>query len=379
LVAVDPTNVRTNSIPPAVVIEKLFGDDRLVSGHGATPLKIAPGRHRYEFEFTGLSFTAPEKVRFRYQLQGLDQSWIETQSPRKAYYSHIPPGRYQFHVQACNNDGVWNETGASMALTVLPAFWQTWWFRVFGGGLTAVGGGGIAWVYARRKMRRKLESLQRQQAIERERSRIARDIHDDLGAGLTRISLLSESIPSDQIQPPQAGEMLGRIFTTTRELTLAMDEIVWAVNPQHDTLDSLANYLGKYAQDFLEYAGVRCRLDIPMQLPRWHVDAEVRHNLFLAFKEALNNVLRHAHASEVRVSLKTSPDDFTIKIEDDGMGFADTLGGVSAQASDRRAGRNGLDNMKRRLRHIGGTCLIQSAVARGTSVEFGVPRNAGPT
>jgi signal transduction histidine kinase/streptogramin lyase len=377
LVAVDPGKVRTNTLAPPVVIERLLVDDQVMSD-GATPkfpLRIAPGRHRFEFQFTALSFAAPEKVRFRYRLDGVETEWVETQSPRKAYYSHISPGDYRFRVLACNNDGVWNEPGAMLAFTVLPEFWQTWWFRISGGVMTALAGGGIVWLDARRRMRRKLERLERQQAVERERARIARDIHDDLGAGLTRVSLLSESVSPEEVSPPRAAEVLGSIFLATREMTQAMDEIVWAVNPQHDTLDSLATYLGKFAQDFLEGTGLRCRLDMSVQLPNWRLEAEVRHNLFLAFKESLNNVLRHAGATEVRISLTTSTHAFIIIIEDNGRGLTKDSTRNSPSLSGPLTGGDGLANMHHRLQQIGGQCIIQSASGQGTRVEFQVPVN----
>jgi signal transduction histidine kinase len=295
---------------------------------------------------------------------------VDSQIPRKAYYSYIPPGDYQFAVRACNNDGQWNNEGASLAFRVQPAFWQTVWFRATGGMLTAVAGGLVVWLDARRRMRRKLERLEREQAIERERSRIARDIHDDLGAGLTRISLLSDSVSPDELPANPATEALGRIFATTHELTQAMDEIVWAVNPQHDTLDSLAVYLGKFAQDFLESAGIRCRLDLPMRLPNWRLDAELRHNVFLAFKECLNNVARHAMATEVRVSLSTTTDSFTLLVEDNGRGLI--VEEARSAGTVRPAARNGLANMRQRLSQIGGQCEIASARGKGTRVEFRV-------
>jgi len=150
-----------------------------------------------------------------------------------------------------------------------------------------------------------------------------------------------------------------------------MDEIVWAVNPQHDTLDSLVSYLGKFAQDFLGPLHIRCRLDVPEQLPAWPVTAEVRHNLFLAFKEALNNVLKHAAASEVCISLKTGPDAFTLLIRDNGAGFSpDSSALHESSAPSRIVHGHGLANMRLRLKKVGGQCEIQSAPGRGTEVEF---------
>jgi len=373
LVAVDPNDVKTNLLWPAVVIEEVWVDGRRMAEDktGASPLRIPPGHNRFEFQYTGLSFVAPEKVCFKYRLEGLETEWVDAGTRRNASYSHIPPGDYTFRVIACNNDEVWNETGAALAFTVLPQFWQTLWFRGLAGlTLMAAVAAGVRFD-TRRRMRRKLERLERQQALERERARIAKDIHDDLGASLTRITLLSQSARSELDDLPQAAADLDRIYSTARDLTRAMDEIVWAVNPQHDTLDSLASYLGRTAQDFLGTAGIRCRLDMPVHLPAWPLTAEVRHNLFLAFKEALHNVIKHAAASEVRISLSLQPAAFALAVEDNGRGFApETPGGEVASDPARLASGNGLANMRRRLAEIGGRCEIQSARGKGTKVTF---------
>jgi len=154
-----------------------------------------------------------------------------------------------------------------------------------------------------------------------------------------------------------------------------MDEIVWAVNPQHDTLDSLASYLGNFAQEYLGSLDIRCRLDVPLQLPAWPLTAEVRHNLFLAFKEAVHNVIKHADATEVFVSLMTGPDAFTLVVRDNGKGFM-LDAPESAEGSARRG--NGLVNMRQRLAKIGGHCEIQSAPGKGTEVKFVVPAAIHP-
>ncbi len=375
LVAVDPGNVETNTLVPPVVIERLLVDDSVVNEGASpqTPLQITPGQHRYEFQFTALSFDAPEKVRFRYRLEGVETEWVDVQSPRKAYYSHLPPGDYRFRVLACNSDGVWNEQGATLAFSVEPAFWQTWWFRISGVVLTALAGGGIVWLDARRRMRRKVERLQRQQAVERERIRIARDIHDDLGANLTRITMLSESARSGLDDSRQVAGHLDQIHNTARELTRAMSEVVWAVNPRHDTLGSVGAYLEEFGQNLLRTAGLRCKMDMPAQFPARVMTAEVRHNLFLAFKEALNNAIKHAGASEVRISLAVKPAAFTLTVEDNGKGFApETLSAWTPHVQPRQGTGNGLANMRQRLAEIGGRCEIESAPGKGTKVTFTV-------
>ena len=265
----------------------------------STPLQIPPGRHRLEFAFTpGLSFVAPESVRFRYRLENLDSGWTEAGSKRAADYNYVPPGHYVFHVVACNNSEVWNEDGASLEFIQMPYFWQTWWFGA-GMGAAALGlVGMVVWLDTRRRMHRKMEILERQKAVEQERARIARGhtTDEELGSSLTRITMLSEPA---RHEPPIAGASgVNQIYTIARHLTHTMDEIVWAVNPQHDTLEGLVNYLKKFALDFLAVAGIRCRLDLPMEIPAAPLTAETRHNLFLAFKEGLHNTVKHAEARE---------------------------------------------------------------------------------
>jgi signal transduction histidine kinase/ligand-binding sensor domain-containing protein len=370
LVVIDPSERNINHLPPPVVLEDLVVDGQSlpIGTPGAGPLRIGPGHNHFEFNFTGLSLVAPEKVKFKYRLEGQEVAWEDSGSKRFASYSFIPPGDYTFHVIACNNDGIWNPTGASVSFTVLPHFWQTWTFRITCGALVALAIGGVVRADTRRRMRRKLDRLERQRAVERERARIAKDIHDDLGASLTRITLLSQTTRGQLDNAAVATMNLDRIYGIARELTRALDEIVWAVNPQHDTLDSLANYLGRFAQDFLAAASISCRLDLSVQLPAWPLTAEVRHSLFLAFKEALHNVVKHASASEVRISLELQEEEFVLTIADNGRGFT-----PAATESDRPTRGNGLANMHRRLADIGGRCEIRSAPGSGAEIKFVVP------
>ena len=368
LVIVNPEDTKANQLPPPVVIEDVVASGRTLARNlnDELPLKIPPGLQRYEFHYAGLSFVAPEKMQFQYRLEGWENEWVDAANDKQrvAEYSYIPPGDYTFHVRACNSDGVWNETGATLALIVLPHFWETWWFHT----LTVIAAialvAGIVLFITRRRMRRKLEILHRQQEIERERTRIAKDIHDHLGANLTRISLLSQSAHGELGNPIQAAAQLDRIYDTSRELTRSMDEIVWAVNPQHDTLDSLASYLGNFAQEYLVSLNIRCRLDVPLHLPHWPITAEMRHNVFLAFKEALHNIVKHSAAHEVSVSLATDENGFTLAVRDNGRGFD------PATVSTRPGRGNGLKNMQQRLQEIGGRCEIQSTPGDGAEIIF---------
>jgi len=377
LARVDPASVKINPFPPPVRIEEIIVDDQPVplpvaAGPGpAAPLQIPPGKHRFEIRYTGLSLIAPEKVRFKCRLEALESDWEDVGLRRVAYYSYLKPGNYTFQVTACNNDGSWNEEGASLAFTVLPWFWQTWWFT--GGAVLAGMGavGGAARYVTRRRLHKKMERLERQRALENERSRIAKDIHDDLGSNLARIMMLSQSNRAEGEDAQQVVTRLGKVYLTARELTRTMDEIVWAVSPHHDTLDSLVNYLGKFTQDFLNVAGIRCRLVVPIQLPAWPLTAEIRHSLFLAFKEALHNVVKHASATEVHVSLTLGESGFSAAIQDNGVGFDPAgVGMTSAKDPLRIAGGNGLANMRKRIEGIGGECQVDSAPGRGTTVKF---------
>jgi len=306
-------------------------------------------------------------VAFQHRLDGLDTDWIEAGTKRSVDYDYIPPGDYTFRVIACNNDGVWSDPEATLAFTILPHFWQMAAFRGLAlTGLLLLAGGG-AWYGTRRRMSRKLERVERQRVLERERTRIAKDIHDDLGASLTRINLLSQSARRGMEDGPLTLKNLDQICTTARQLTRAMDEIVWAVDPQHDTLDSVASYLEILIHEQTADSGIRCRLDFPVHLPAWPVTAEVRHNLFLACKEALHNVVKHSGATEVHIAFALQPAGFAVTISDNGRGIDPAAGATGLPH------RNGLVNMRQRLREIGGHCAIESRPGQGTQVIFSLP------
>ncbi len=369
LVSVNPREFKSNTNPPPVMIEsmQIEGEEQNTNSFRATlpPEVIVPaGKQHFEIQYTSLNLAAPESARFKYRLEGHETEWINVGNSRVARYSKLPPGKYNFHVTASNEDGIWNEAGASLAITVLPPFWRTWWFL----SLVAIALlgmiVGIVHFISTQKLQRQLGGLRQQQALEKERARIARDIHDQLGASLTQVSLLGEMVESDKNIPEEVEAHGKQISQTARETSLALDEIVWTVNPSNDTVDGLINYICKHAQEYLAVANVRYRLEVPAELPTAPITPETRHNVFLAAKEAVTNVVRHAHATEVWIRLRLEPKRFILEIEDNGRGFDDT----------KPSHRNGLRNMRKRMEDVGGEFSIgPGGAAKGALVRLTVP------
>jgi len=315
---VQPDAVRPNLKPPLVAIEEIWVDGRAqkMSPLGPAVLEIPPGRHQLEFRYTGLSFASPERVQFRYRLDKLDADWVQAGTRRFAQYNFLPPGNYRFHVLACNSDEVWNQTGSDVSVNIRPHFYEIWWFRVLAA-LAVLGAvAGVVRQTATRRLHQKMEQLERRQAVERERARIAKDIHDDLGASLNLIAVLG-----DLAREEKAAERFEKMSATARQAVKSLDEIVWAVNPRNDTLSHLVDYICQYANDYLRDAGIRCLLDVPEQPPAQEVPSNVRHNLFLVMKEALQNVVKHARATRVELRLQIGAEDLRMDIADNGCGF----------------------------------------------------------
>jgi signal transduction histidine kinase len=371
LVLVNPADLKPNRQPPLVMIESVRVGGREQKTNRFSPawqpsVMVPPGHEQLEIHYTALNFPAPREVQFKYRLEGHETAWTEAGDTRVAYYNKVPPGNYHFHVIACNEDSVWNETGDALEVTVQPQFWQTWWFRA-AASLCLVGiVVAVVRYLSTQKLRRRLQLLEQQEALEKERFRIARDLHDQLGANLTQVALLSEMAEADKNSPVEIESHAQQISQTARETTRSLDEIVWAVNPSNDTLEGLVNYVCKYAQEYLALAGLRYRADVPAQLPVVNIPPEVRHNVFLAFKEAVNNVVKHAQASEVRVRLQLQPGHFALSIEDNGRG----MGGRNANAAPAR---NGLHNMRKRMEDIHGEFSINPGTGGGTIVCLAIP------
>jgi signal transduction histidine kinase len=246
----------------------------------------------------------------------------------------------------------------------VPLFYERAWVKAAGGLGLAGTAAGLSWVISRGRLRRRLAALEQQRALEQERARIARDMHDEVGARLTQISLLSTLAMSSAEDVTEVRTQNTKISSVARDLTRSLDEIVWAVRPQNDNLESLVEYLGQAARDLCAGSNVRCWFAAPPEVPALEVSAIFRHNVLLACREALNNVLKHSGASEVRVRLQFRDGELTIEVDDNGRGFDLARG---------EAKRSGLLHMRQRMVEIGGSCEIGPVDGGGTRVKFTLP------
>jgi two-component sensor histidine kinase len=305
----------------------------------------------FSFEFAALDYSTPDRNRYAYMMEGLDKDWIHSGTRNYAGYTHVDAGTYTFMVKGTNGDGVWNDAVTSVRIVITPPFWRTWWFMLLAA--LAVGGGVALLITAR---------VRQLLAIERLRSKIAADLHDDIGAGLTEITLLGHVVARKL--PPDAQQLvspeLERVAATARGLIAAMKDIVWLVNPGMDSLYDLISRLSDSFRETLHAMNIQFKTENLESLRTVRLRMEHRQHLLLIFKEAINNSLKHGGCTALRLEVDLKGRSLTMRLTDNGAGFDDR---------DGRRG-NGLGNMQDRARRIGGAVTIRSAVGEGTTVEY---------
>jgi signal transduction histidine kinase len=277
-----------------------------------------------------------------------------------AFYDALPPGHYRFRVQETTVFGEPTGVETTLAVRVPVVFWETAWFWASLAAAAVGSGALIVRLFAQRKLQRTMLRLHQQQALERERLRIAQDIHDDLGSRVTQISLASAMALNNSALSDKLQGQLESISAMSRDLVSALYETVWAVNPENDNLDAMVNYLCEKFNELCLQAQLRCRLNISPIPKNVEIYSRIRHHISLAAKEAMNNVIKHAHATQVNVQITCSESTLVISIQDNGKGFQ------PAAASPG----NGLVNMKRRMEDVGGGCLVESYPGKGTTVHL---------
>jgi ligand-binding sensor domain-containing protein len=353
---VDPSALRFNRLPPPVQMEEVLVDGARVTDDAVSPehpgarvpalVRVAAGRHYIEFTFSALSFTSPDKVRFKWQMKGLDPGWVDGGNRHSVNYNFVPPGDYQFEVQACNNDGVWSETDAPVMLTVLPYFWQTWWFRLAAAVFVA---SVLLMIYTIR--------IARLRELEKMRLRIARDLHDDVGANLGTISLLSQIMEE---QSPSNADVTKMHSIAVRTINTLRD-IIWFIDPANDQLSDLVVRLHETSRMMLQTMDFKFNQTGDFGVA--DLSLAFRRNVLPIFKETLHNVLKHSQATSVEISVSRRQKEFEFRIRDNGTGFD----------PGRKSPGNGLKNMKRRAAELGGRLEIESRDGDGTTVTLTAP------
>jgi ligand-binding sensor domain-containing protein/signal transduction histidine kinase len=354
---IDPAKIKINDQPPSVVLERIA-----VDGHFIDPAKdaeLGPGKEKFEFYFTGLSFLSPERVRFRYRLVGFDKEWIDGGTRRDASYTNLLPGRYTFDVIACNGDGLWNETGAIFSFRLRPRFYQTYWFYAACALIIAA----VGWLLYRLRVR---QIRGRFAVVLAERTRMAREIHDTLAQGYVGISLQLQALAGKLKDSPE--DVRSHLDLASKMADTSLTEAyrsIWELRPQALEGGDLAGAISSVAEQML--VGTSVRLDVRVRGSFTGLPAAVEVNLLRICQEAVANAVKHAAPRRITIRLTREKGQVRLQVADDGKGFEST------KPPSADIGRFGLISMRERANQIGGRLTVSSKPGHGTDVEVEVP------
>jgi ligand-binding sensor domain-containing protein/signal transduction histidine kinase len=353
---VDPAHMPVNRVPPLVAVEQVSVDD--VSMPMQNGMAISPGHTRLAFQYAGLSFIAPQKVRFRYKLDGLDRDWVDAGARRVAYYTNIPPGRHIFHVMACNNDGIWSTQDATFDFRLLPRFYQTYWFY-----LLLIASASLLGYAAYRWRVRTVEA--QFNAVLAERNRIAREIHDTLAQGFVAVSVQLEIVARLlSTSTGAARQHLEQARALTRDCLVEARSSIWNLRSQGATQEDLASKLTHAAERITAESSVKARVQVSGTFRP--IDSRVEAELLRIGQEAVTNVVRHAQAQNASITLLFQEKLLRMTIKDDGRGFE------SDPKELIKNGHFGLAGMRERAEQIGARLMVTSARNEGTEVQVEV-------
>lgn len=362
LVSFKPEQIKDNPFKPPVIITDFTVHNKSVLAGDSTKilqvpidetkeLKLSYRHNDISFTFAALNYVLPEKNQYAYKLEGYDKEWVHTDaSKRFVSYTNLDAGEYILKVKASNNDGVWNETPAEIKLIIRPPYWQTWSFKL----LCVVVAGMIMFVIFHNRMQKLRE-------IRRIRNKIASDLHDDLGATLSSISIMSELV-NQQVrdQSPQASSLLEKIGSSSRNMIESVNDMVWAINPQNDSFENIIKRMRTFASEILGAKDIAFHFDFDKNILQSKLKMEIRRNLYLIFKEAVNNVAKYSQAANAFVMIWNRENNLKMTIRDDGSGF---------EINTVKAG-NGLMNMQQRAGIMKARFNLESIPGKGTTIEL---------
>lgn len=349
------------TVPPIVITDFRLFNQSILSGKDvqlvndfmrSKKLTLQYNQNFCSIDFAALNFDDAEANSYAYQMEGIDHDWVLAGNRRTATYTNISPGCYTFKVKGTNNHGVWNESGTSLFLVITPPWWKTWWFYSL---CTIVAGSALYALY-----RYRINQIKKVFSI---RSKIARDLHDDIGSTLSSISLMSQLAKDGNDHQNKEQELFDTISTASKEAMELMSVIVWSVNPNNDKLSNILIRMREYAGDILEACNIDLHIRLDEEVKDFIIPMEKRKDFYLIFKEAVNNVAKYSKAANANIRLSREHGKMIMTIKDDGKGF---------EVEKLRSG-NGLVNMKERAKSIGGRLEIISQQGEGTTVRLEMP------
>lgn len=362
LIKITTDTKRPATYSPALLISLVkSGKDTITEKESSS---LAYVQNNLSFNFAATSFIGEKQIQYSYQLLGgSNDQWSEPSNSASVSFIDLHPGHYALNIKAIFPADRYPVQSIRYNFTILPPWWQTWWFRSIAG-LFVVGIFIVGFkTYYRRKLEKQRAALEKQQAIEKERTRIATDMHDDLGAGLSRIKFLSQSILNKKMNDEVMTTELEKITSFSDEMSEKMGEIIWALNEKNDTLADLVAYTRSYAVEYLANHNIECEADTPLHLPGTFITGEIRRNIFLSVKECLHNIVKHAQATRVFFSVQLN-EKVQIIIHDNGRGI---------DWNDQRAFSNGIQNIEKRMKDIRGTVSFSNN--NGVEVSMTIPLN----
>ncbi len=357
-----PSMIHEENQAPSIAITNIMVNGK-VADSSTTPEFIRQLRLPYNsndllFEFRAIEFANPDIIEYAVQLQGYEKTIVFNRKLNQARYSQLPTGHYRFTVMARKSGGPWSRP-QTVEIFIEAPFWKTWWFYTLLG-LSLFGGVVLVTkLLAQRKLRARVAELEKQKAIDKERQRISREMHDDIGAGLTQITLMSEAVKRNYNKQQELDE----IASISRQLVSNMGEIIWSLNPENKTLEQLYAYLRDQLGKLLEYSGIDYKISFPENGHNILLSNEQRRNMLLVTKEIVHNAIKHAHAKKISIESKLHESTISFRISDDGIGFD----------PDMAKGGNGLRNIQTRIAELGGTIEIQTAPTSGCSFKYNIP------
>ncbi len=361
LVLFDPAHYKTEGAPPDVQITgfELLGNYLPVDSiTRLKALRLDPMQNSFTIDFASLSFIQLEKITYEYKLEGADNDWITVKLPQPVKYALLPPGKYTFMVRSRNSEGIYAVNTTLLTIVVLPPFWKTYWFFALLGLIIA------SFLFYLHRLR-----LKRLLQVEKVRSKLARDLHDDMGSALSTINILSNmAMQLPELDDATGKNFMGKISENTSRMMESMDDIIWSINPSNDSMGKVLARMKQVAGNVLEPHGIEYRFYAEELVKELSFTMETRREIFLIYKEAINNIIKYAHCTKVDVTMRKQTQYFLLIITDNGVGFDLANRGTFSPTRG-----NGIINMQKRSENMKGTLDIDTSPGEGTCITLRIP------